>query len=156
MDQYIKTVLICSVITGILDTILPGESIKRHLRFLSSCIMLLVLLSPLLDLFPSVERIEYGVEDFLAKIEEAEQNGRAEGEALIQSYGEDAVAAYIKEELEAEFSISDDEIEVIFEKVDTETLVHVILRGKASWTDGERVTIFLKEKLNCRVKVTRK
>ena len=156
MDRYVQSILFCSLISGILETILPAESTKRHLRFLLSCIMILLLLSPMIRAFSSLSGLEAELHEFLQAIESAETSGEEAGKELVSNYSEDVISKYVVDKLQEEFAVSEEEIEVLFETRDGTMIVHVVLRGRASWLDGTKVTTFLKDELNCQVKITRK
>ena len=156
MDRYVQSILFCSVISGILESILPAEGAKRHLRFLLSCIMILILLSPMIQAFPTLSGLDAEIREFLQAIEEAETNGEEAGKELVVNYSEDVISKYVKDKLKEEFAVSTEEVEVLFEAQDDDKIVHVVLRGRASWLDGTRVATFLKNELNCQIKVTRK
>lgn len=156
MDRYVQSILFCSVISGILETILPAEGAKRHLRFLFSCIMILLLLSPMIRTFPSLIGLKAELQDFLQAIESAETSGEEAGKELVSNYSEDVISKFVEDKMQEKFAVSAEEVEVLFEITDSTMIVHVILRGRASWLDGTKVTMFLKDELNCQVKVTRK
>ncbi|MBO5110182.1 MAG: stage III sporulation protein AF [Clostridia bacterium] len=139
-----------------MEAILPGNSHKRHLRFLCSCVLLLVVLSPLVSVFSSTEIMEESISQLLDVLNAAESSGAQKGEALIQAYGQEAVEKQVKEILQDEFSIAPEEVEVQLEALDGIPWIHVILRGQSSWSDSTRVAGALKDKLNCQIKITRK
>ena len=156
MRDYIRSILIVSVITGLVQSLLPSEKMKKHIRFLSSCIVLLLLLHPLVTIGDALRGIYSDVNDLLDRIEAAEQSGMANGEALIQTYGEKAVSDYVNKYLSSEFALDQDEIEVQINNNESDILVTVILRGRASWADGTAIAERLKNKLSCPIKVIRK
>ena len=156
MDQYIRSVLFCSLIAGIMEMILPAERTKRHLKFLASCIMILIVINPMIRAFPSAESLESNINEFLDILNTAESDGAEMGKNLVLNYGKEAVSEFVRSKLQEKFSVSDEEIEIVFEENEDEMFMHVILRGRASWLDGMSVTAFLQEQVNCPVKVTRK
>ena len=156
MRDYVRSILIVSVITGLVQSLLPSEKMKKHIRFLSSCIVLLLLLHPLVTIGDALRGIYTDVNGLLDRIEAAEQSGIASGEALIQTYGEKAVSDYVKKYLSSEFALVPDEIEVQISNNEEDILVTVILRGRASWADGTAIAEQLRNKLSCPIKVIRK
>ena len=156
MKTYIMSIMSASVVAGILESILPGERLKRHLHYLFSCVMLLLLVTPLLTLLPGLGKIEDEIKSFVSELEKAEKNGTEQGEALIESYQEEAISAYVKERLQSEFALDPAEVTVAMEKVQNNAVLHITLHGRASWTDSSKVIEYFKKELNCQVKVTRK
>lgn len=156
MKQYVVGIMAASVIQGIFDMIIPGEHLKKHIHFLFSCVILFLMIAPLLSLFPAMQELSDEVHSLIADLEKAEITGAQRSEELIGYYQENAISELVKDKLEAEFQIDASEVTVLVEDENGESLIHIVLRGKASWSDGNRLVKYFSELLGCRVKVTRK
>ena len=158
MDRYMKSILACSVISGMVESLFPGTALKKHLHYILSLITFLILLSPFLEVVPSIGGIYDSMENFLTMIEQAEEQGATAGKDLILSYGEGAVQERVKKLLKEKFQANPNEVdaELILGSEGRPIGITVILSKAATWLEESKVKGYLSEQFGCSIIIRRR
>ena len=161
MTPYIYSILAIAIISGILSAIIADSNpLKKYVNYISSLILVIVLLSPIKNLLNSSFNIKEYINSFYhnIKTEEIIENSNS----LIVNTSKESVSNGIKSAILERFSFKDDDVYVYLD-IDSEDItsikinqVNVILTNEASWSDTDRVKEFLDELLGCKVNVTRR
>lgn len=153
-----KSILACSVIAGIVESVFPGTALKKHLQYILSFLTFLILISPLAQIMPSIGSLQDSVEDFLARIEQAEQQGTSNGKELILNYGEETVQNRVRELLKQEFLLNPNEVdtELILDDEGQILGVMIILSGTATWSEDSKIKTYLSDQMGCTVTIKRR
>ena len=161
MNTYIKSLLALSVVSGIINAVMSGQSkLKKYLSYLTSLIMISILITPLFWLISSFDKIEEYISNLSnnIKTEEIIENSNS----LIIKAGEESICNGIKNLVITKFGFEDTDVYVYLDcdksNIDAVkiNLVNVVLTNKASWSNTNDVEEYLTSTVGCKITVTRR
>ena len=161
MNNYIYSLLIVSLIGGIINTFTDGMgSTKRYISYFLSLMMVICMASPIFSVIKSTEGIKDNINSFFNEITD---NDKLDGlNEIIVNTSTEAVIKGIKNTIVDRFGFDENEVfvEIETDKTSIESIkitkIKVILTGKASWSDVETVKEYLLNVVGGDVSVTRR
>lgn len=161
MGEFFKSIIILSVISGILGSILSSSgAIKKYISYFLSLIMILIFLSPVLNILSSFNKIGEYMDNFKHSIKTEEIIEKSN--RLIINAGEESIRGGIKELIISKFNFEESDVYVYLncDKSNINSIkinsIDVVLTNKASWTDTESVKEYLDKAVGCEINVTRR
>lgn len=161
MNSYLKTILLLSVIGGIINSlIIPQNKVKKYVSYFISLIMILVILSPIFKFISSFENVKEYISNFYHSIRTEEIIEQSN--SLIVKTSEENVCNGIKEIIISKFGFEKTDVYVSIncDKSDISCIkineVTVILTNKASWSNIDAVKEYLDKTVGCKINVTRR
>ena len=160
MNNYVRSIVILAILSGILKALLSNYKIKKYVNYLIGLIMVIMIIMPFNNFTHKInvakEQINgiYESLDFQNKINDSnsvivnttkEKVTKGLKDALISKYGFDERDIFI------ELILDDSEISSI--KI---TGVNIILTNKASWSNVDSVKSYTENLIGVNVNVTRK
>ena len=162
MSEYIYSILVISVISGILKAIISSfnPGIKKQINYLVGLICALAILSPLASLVADITSTQEKINSFFDTVI-AEEKINSSNQIIINS-GVEKISEGIKASLVTKFKFDESEIfvKVKIDDKDINSLkisyIDVTLTGKASWSDTEKVKEYLEDLVGCEFIVKRR
>lgn len=161
MKSYIYSLLIMSFIAGIINSYAENlNKTQKYINYFMSIIMIILMISPLTSIISNTEKIKENL-NFI--IEEITDNESIQGtnEIIINS-GKEAIIKGIKNILIENYGFNEKEIQIKLE-ADSSNIeaikiskITVILTGKASWSDVDKVKEYLSKNIGAEIEVTRR
>lgn len=161
MKSYIYSLLIMSFIAGIINSYAENlNKTQKYINYFMSIIMIILMISPLTSIISNTEKIKENL-NFI--IEEITENESIQGtnEIIINS-GKEAIIKGIKNILIENYGFNEKEIQIKLE-ADSSNIeaikiskITVILTGKASWSDVDKVKEYLSKNIGAEIEVTRR
>ena len=161
MKSYIYSLLIMSFIAGIINSYAENlKKTQKYINYFMSIIMIILMISPLTSIISNTEKIKENL-NFI--IEEITDNESIQGtnEIIINS-GKEAIIKGIKNILIENYGFNEKEIQIKLE-ADSSNIeaikiskITVILTGKASWSDVDKVKEYLSKNIGATIEVTRR
>lgn len=160
MNEFLRSVLLLSVVSGIINSLIINGTVKKYVNYLISLICVLIIISPVFNVLSSISKIEEYINNFThsIKTEEIINNSNS----LIVNTSEEKVCNGIKEMVISKFGFEETDVYVSLDldKADIGSIkirsVNVVLTNKASWSDTDRVKEYLDKTVGCKIKVTRR
>jgi hypothetical protein len=160
MNEFLRSVLLLSVVSGIINSLIINGTVKKYVNYLISLICVLIIISPVFNVLSSISKIEEYINNFThsIKTEEIINNSNS----LIVNTSEEKVCNGIKEMVISKFGFEETDVYVSLDldKADIGSIkirsVNVVLTNKASWSDTDRVKEYLDKTVGCKINVTRR
>ena len=160
MNEFLRSVLLLSVVSGIMNSLIINGTVKKYVNYLISLICVLIIISPVFNVLSSISKIEEYINNFThsIKTEEIINNSNS----LIVNTSEEKVCNGIKEMIISKFGFEETDVYVSLDldKADIGSIkirsVNVVLTNKASWSDTDRVKEYLDKTVGCKINVTRR
>ena len=160
MNEFLRSVLLLSVVSGIINSLIINGTVKKYVNYLISLICVLIIISPVFNILSSISKIEEYINNFThsIKTEEIINNSNS----LIVNTSEEKVCNGIKEMVISKFGFEETDVYVSLDldKADIGSIkirsVNVVLTNKASWSDTDRVKEYLDKTVGCKINVTRR
>ena len=160
MNEFLRSVLLLSVVSGIINSLIINGTVKKYINYLISLICVLIIISPVFNVLSSISKIEEYINNFThsIKTEEIINNSNS----LIVNTSEEKVCNGIKEMVISKFGFEETDVYVSLDldKADIGSIkirsVNVVLTNKASWSDTDRVKEYLDKTVGCKINVTRR
>ena len=161
MNKYIYTLLIISVISGLINSFISSfGSIKKYVDYFIGLLIVVCLMSPIIDIVGNISSLKNNISEFVENlVSEDEINSSNE---IIINAGVDAIKNGIKKEIADKFGLDEKEIliELDIDKGNIESIkikqISIILTGKASWSDVDTVKDHLEKIIGGNISVKRR
>ncbi|MBO5439024.1 MAG: hypothetical protein J6A53_00035 [Clostridia bacterium] len=162
MKGYIFSILIISIIGGIISSLISDceSGLKKHINFIVGLICAICLTSPLVSVVSNATDIKNNISNFFDKIasEEIIHNSNQ----IIVNTGIEKVCEGIKATIIDKYGFEENEViveaEANIDEIDRIFIdkINIVLTGKASWSDVERVEEYLENLIGCDISVKRR
>ena len=153
MTNYLYALLLVSLAAAIAGILSPeGErgGILKHVRLLSSLLLVFVIILPLKTGFSDLVSLGEGEFPFPEWIEAPDSEDQSELQEQLDRLSQEYFGQTLTERLEGQFSIASGEVRCIVRwNGTTPTLVTVVLSGKAIWKDPEAIEAFVSGLVGC-------
>ncbi len=161
MKTYICSLLIVSLIGGIINSYTENlGKTRKYISFFLSIVMIIIMISPIISIIKDTENMKEG---FSSIINEITNNESIQGtNEIIINTGKDAIIKGIKNTLIENFDFDEKEIQIELETDYTNieaikiSKIKIILTGKATWSDVEKVKDYLFEIIGTEIEVVRR
>lgn len=161
MKTYISSLLIASLIGGIINSYAENlGKTRKYISYFLSIIMLIIMISPITSVIKDTEKMK---ESFSSIINEITNNESIQGtNEIIINTGKDAIIKGIKNTLIEQFGFDEKEIQIKLETDSTNieaikiSKIKIILTGKASWSDVDKVKDYLFKIIGAEIEVVRR
>ena len=159
MKGYIFTIIVVSVISGIISTMLSNNknSLKKYVNFVAGLICMLALLSPIVSIASNMGAFSGSIEniisslDFSSSVSTTNQIIVETGKEKIEQGIENAIITkynFSQEDIDVNVIVNDKNIEaIILEKI------KITLKNKASWTDEQQIKNYVESLVGCQVEI---
>ena len=161
MNKYVNTIFISTFVSGIVLTLAPEKSkLKKYLKFITSLISILCIMSPLITFFTNFDNIKTNIQNQINNFIISEKIDASN--SLILSTSKEKISENIISVLSNKFDIDENEIsiELITDESDLSSIkiekINVLLSGKASWSDAKKIESYLKDQIGGEINVKRK
>ena len=162
MNGYLYSIIIIAIITGIIKSVTSDMrlGIKKYINFVSSLIMVTVILIPFCNITKGITDIKKSILNTSKDIFSSEHI--IDSNSIIISTGKEKIAEGIKDALISRFafderdiyiSVNTDESNISAVKIIS---VDIILTGKASWSNVSQVKDYTENLIGVCANVTRK
>lgn len=160
MKQYILTILIVSIVGGMLSSLVSNknEQIKKQINFLIGLICALVLLSPLVDIVNNTSKIENKIESFTSQFDSTPNTNIKQD--IVITTGIEKIEDSIKYEIVKNYKIKEESVNVDIilneEKEITIKSVLITLTNDAIWLDENSIIEFTENLVGVKVTIIKK
>ena len=161
MNEYLKSILILSVISGIVNSLISSNnSLKKYINYFISLVLVIIILSPVFKICKSFIGIKEYIENFKHSINTEEIID--DSNSIIINSGEESISNGIKNILISKFNFENNDVYVSLniDKSDIGAIkinsVNIILTNKASWANADTVKEYLENMVGCKINVTRR
>ena len=153
MKSYLYALLLVALATALVGILSPdGEKggMGKHLRLLSSLLLICVLIAPLKSGIASLLEWSRG-EIRIPGLEEPDPEAdRLQFQEQLDNASREYICQMLTQTLEQEFSIPSGEVRCMIQwDGETPTLVTVVLSGSAIWKDPEIIEEYVSTLLDC-------
>ena len=162
MNGYIFTIIVVSVISGIISSLLSSNknSLKKYVNFISGLICSLALLSPIVSIAVNMDKFSSSVENLVNSLSISE-SANITNKLLIET-GTEQISEGIKKTAISRFNFSEENIEVKalvnddnIEAVILES-IEIYLKNEATWTDEQLIKKYVEDLVGCQVKIIKR
>jgi len=162
MNGYLYSIIIIAIITGILKSVTSDmrSGVKKYVNFISSLIMVTVILIPFTNITKGITNIKSSISDISNSILSSEHINNSN--SIIINTGKEKIAEGIKDALITKFSFDERDIHITVNTDETNISavkilsVDIILTGKSSWSNVAQVKEYTENLIGVTANVTRK
>ena len=162
MNGYLHSIIIITIITGIVRSVTSDirSGIKKYINFMSSLIMITVIIIPFCNITSSISNIKNSLQGLSDSITSSEHLNNSN--SIIINVGKEKIADGIKEAIMAKYSFDEKDIYI---NVNTDESninaikiisVDIVLTGKASWSNVTQIKEYTENLIGVTANVTRK
>lgn len=153
MKSYLYALLLVALATALVGILSPdGEKggMGKHLRLLSSLLLICVLIAPLKSGISYLLEWSRGEIPIPGLKEPDPEGDRLQFQEQMDNASREYVCQMLTQDLEQEFSIPTGDVRCMIQwNGDTPTLVTVVLSGSAIWKDPEVIEEYVSALLDC-------
>lgn len=160
MRGYISTLLIISVVGGIVSSLCSSiSSLKKYINYFVGLIAIICMLSPLASFLSNIGSTKDFIKEYFDSFA-SEEIINSTNDIIINS-GIDSIKSGIENTLIQKFGFNESDIivELDIDKSNIEAIkikkINIILTGKASWSDVDRVKSYLESIIGGNISVKR-
>ncbi len=161
MKSYVSTILISSLVGGIINSIIPQKSkLKKYVLFIVTLVCSLVLIQPISTILSSAKEIKDAASSFFNSISLQDQINSTND--IIISTSKDRIEKGIKDLVIDKYNFPENEVlvEIILNEETIDAIkiekILVFISGKSSWSDADAIEKYLKNIVSSEVEVKRR